>query len=229
MLRIVISLLACLLVLPLKAQDEDTEYRMEVGAGIGLHFGLNDVNSKLYGNSQVAGSVLTRFLLNPRMAVKVAFDYGRVKGTTQGASNFYPASPEQGGEQRLDYRAKGGVYDLSGLYEINFLPYGYFSGYLGFHRLVPYLQMGVGLTYSSAGEAFALNIPIGFGLKYKLSRRWNLGLEWRMHFTMNDKLDGLEAPLGIESQMFRNKDHYSMTMLTLTYDIAPRCPTCNKD
>ena len=28
--------------------------------------------------------------------------------------------------------------------------------------------------------------------------------------------------------MFRNKDHYVTLLLTLTYDLNPRCPTCNK-
>lgn len=229
MCRVVVMLLLCIVATPLVAQDDDTEYRMEVGAGVGMHFGLNDVNSKFYGSSKLAGSVLTRFLLNPRSAVKVALNYGGVGGSTDGMKSFYPAHPEQSGDARLSYKAKGGLFDLCGLYEINFLPYGYFQGYQGFHRFVPYLQMGIGFTYSDAGDAFALNIPLGVGVKYKISRRLNLGLEWRMHFTMNDKLEGLEAPLGLESQMFRNKDHYSFTMLTLTYDIAPRCPTCNKD
>lgn len=50
-----------------------------------------------------------------------------------------------------------------------------------------------------------------------------------MHFTFSDKLDNLEAPHGIKSSGMRNKDHFSVTMLTLTYDLAPKCPTCNKD
>ncbi len=46
--------------------------------------------------------------------------------------------------------------------------------------------------------------------------------------TFSDRLEGLEAPKGIKSEMFRNKDHYGLTLVTLTYDISPRCPACNK-
>ena len=72
-------------------------------------------------------------------------------------------------------------------------------------------------------------MPLGAGLKYKIGERLNLGLSWTVHFSLSDKLDGLEAPLGIPSEGFRNKDHYSALKLTLTYDLNPRCPTCNRD
>lgn len=216
-------------VLPLRAQDDETEYRMELGAGLGLHTGLNDVNSKLFGKSQFGGGVVARFLLNPRMAVKTALTYGKISGDVKKSSNFYPAQPNLTGTERLDFSAKGACYDLSALYEINFIPYGYYSGYQGYHRFVPYLQMGLGFTLSDASNAFSMNVPFGIGVKYKIGRRLNLGFEWRMHFTLSDKLEGLEAPLGIASSEFRNKDHYSFTLLTVTYDLSPRCPTCNKD
>lgn len=211
-----------------RAQD-DAEYRMEVGAAAGLDFGLNDANSKFYGDAGVAGGLLLRFLLNPRMAVKTALTYGKLGGTTAGVNNFYPANPDMAGDERLDFKVDGGVYDLSALYELNFLPYGFVRGYQGYHRLVPYVQLGIGVTYSDAGKTVSPNFPIGVGLKYKIGPRLNLGFDWRMHFTLSDKLEGLEAPLGIKSTGFRNKDHYSFTQLTLTYDISPRCPNCNKD
>ncbi len=209
--------------------QEATEYRMELGAAAGGGFGLNDVNSRFYGQTKPAGGIVARFILNPRMAVKTALTHLRLGGSTAGVDNFYPAHPDAAGQERLAFRAEGGVTDLSALYEIHFLPYGYERGYQGFYRLVPYLQVGLGLTYSDAGSAFTANFPIGAGLKYKIGRRLNLGLDWLMHFTLSDRLEGLEAPLGIGSGGFRNKDHYCVTLLTLTYDLAPRCPDCNKD
>lgn len=217
-----------LLLTPGRAQDE-TEYRMEMGAAAGLNFSLNDANSKFYGDAGAAGGLLLRFLLNPRMAVKASATYAKLSGSTAGMNNFYPAQPDVAGNQRLDFKVDGAIYDISAIYELHFLPYGFVSGYQGFHRLVPYIQMGLGFTYSDAGKAATVNIPVGVGVKYKIGPRLNLGLEWRMHFTPSDKLEGLEAPLGIKSSAFRNKDHYSFTLLTLTYEISPRCPNCNKD
>lgn len=209
--------------------QEETVYRMEAGAGVGMSFGLTDVNARFYGNAGLAGTAVLRFLLNPRMAVKTTLSCGRLNGSTTGINDFYPAQPGQAGTERLDFKADAGIYDLCAMYELNFLPYGYERGYQGFHRLVPYIQIGLGVTYADAGRTVTPNLPVGVGVKYKIGPRLNVGLDWRMHFTPSDKLEGLEAPLGIKSAGFRNKDHYSLTLLTLTYDISPRCPTCNKD
>jgi len=214
--------------LSLSAQDE-AFYRLELGGGVGLNFGLNDVNTKFYGNSNVGAGLLARFPLNSRMAVKVGLNYAKMSGSTSNVDDFYPVDPGQSGPDRLQYDLSGNLFDLSGLYELHFLPYGWFKGYKGFCRVVPYIQAGFGFTYSTPEKAFAANLPVGVGVKWKIGERLNLGLDWTFHFTPNDKLDGLEAPHGIKSSMFRNKDHYSLTMLTLTYDLSPKCPTCNKD
>ena len=210
------------------AQDE-TIYRLELGIGGGVNFMLSDANSAFYGDSKLAAGFVARFPLNPRMAVKTALTYGKIGGNTEGVENFFPANPNATGSERLKHQFSGGLFDLTTLYELHFLPYGYEQGYQGYSRIVPYIQAGFGLSYSSAGKAFTPNFPVGVGLKYKVARRLNLGLEWRMHFTFSDKLDNLEAPHGIKSSGMRNKDHFSVTMLTLTYDLAPKCPTCNKD
>ena len=194
-----------------------------------LNWELNDVNTRWYGNSQLGGGAVARFLLNPRMSVKTALSYGKISGKAENVDNFYPADPGTAGPEQLKFSASSDVFDLSALYELHFLPYGYNEGYQGYKRITPYLQMGIGFTYATGGKAFTANLPIGVGVKYKLAPRLNLGLEWRMHFSLSDKLDGLEAPLGIKSTAFKNKDHYSFTLLSITYDIAPRCPNCNKD
>lgn len=225
------SLVFCLLCLALLysqkifAQQEELQYRLELGAGLGLGKNFTDVK----GNIGLAGALIARFPLNPRMAVKTQFTYDTMKGSTSGLKEFYPADVNAAGTNRLDYSVSSGIYDLSALYELHFLPYGYLRDYRGHFRLIPYVQLGFGLTYGAAGKAFTANIPLGVGLKYKIAQRLNLGLDWLVHFSLSDKLDGLEAPLGIKSEMFRNKDHYSALTLTLTYDLNPKCPTCNKD
>lgn len=209
------------------AQDE-VEYRMELGGGIGAGFGLTDVNSRFYGNTTLSGGVVARFLLNPRMAIKTSLSYVGIKGSTDDVSGFYPSAVDGGvTSTALEYSYDGGVYDLGATYELNFLPYGYLRGYEGRSRLTPYIQLGFGLTYATS-HAFSVNLPVGFGLKYKLASRLNLGFDWQVHFTVSDKLDGLDAPTGIGSSGFRNKDHYFTTFVTLTYDLFPKCVDCNK-
>lgn len=224
-MRYLICLLALVCSLRAAAQNDETIYRLELGGGVGMGLNLTDVDGKI----GLAAAAVARFPLNPRMAVKAQFSYSQIKGATDGIKNFYPIDPSQPGSDRLHYEVSDGIYDLSALYELHFLPYGYVRDYKGYSRIVPYLQMGFGLTYGPAGKAFSANIPLGFGVKYKVAPRLNLGLDWLMHFSLSDKLDGLDAPLGIKSSGFRNKDHYSTLTLTLTYDLNPRCPTCNRD
>lgn len=224
-MRYLICLLALVCSLHAAAQNDETVYRLDLGGGVGMGLNLTDVDGKI----GLAAAAVARFPLNPRMAVKAQFSYSQIKGATDGIKNFYPIDPSQPGSDRLHYEVSDGIYDLSALYELHFLPYGYVRDYKGYSRIVPYLQMGFGLTYGPAGKAFSANIPLGFGVKYKVAPRLNLGLDWLMHFSLSDKLDGLDAPLGIKSSGFRNKDHYSTLTLTLTYDLNPRCPTCNRD
>lgn len=206
-------------------QNEELVYRLELGGGVGMNFNFTDVKDK----SGVMAGLIARFPFNPRMALKTQFGYNTVKGNTATLSAFYPANTNSASPERLNYSVSNAIYDLSALYELHFLPYGYRQDYRGHFRVVPYLQMGFGLTYGAAGKAVTANIPLGVGVKYKVAQRLNLGLDYQVHFSLSDKLDGLEAPLGIESSLFRNKDIYSSLMFTLTYDLNPKCPTCNRD
>lgn len=211
------------------AQEEELEYTKEIGGSLGINFMLSDLNSKWYGASHLSGGAAMRFILSPRMAIKTTLGYNAVKDDTEGVKDFYPAVVGQSGTERLQYSMSGGIIDLNALYELHFLPYGWYRNYLGHKRLTPYLQLGIGMLYSTAGKAFTVDLPVGLGLKYKIGKRLNLSLDWTLHFTPSDKLDGLAAPAGIEGSGFHGKDFYSKTMLSLTYDISPKCPTCNKD
>ena len=114
------------------------------------------------------------------------------------------------------------------LYELNFFSYAYRPGYQGHRRFTPYLQMGLGFAFSTTGRTVTPWVPLGFGVKYKLRPRLNVGLDWTMRFSLSDRLDGFDAPHGLKSDFFRNQDHLGLLRVTLTYDFSPRCPTCNK-
>ncbi|MBP3227551.1 MAG: outer membrane beta-barrel protein [Bacteroidaceae bacterium] len=222
--------LAMLLALALAARaQDDIEYRMEIGGGLGAGFGLNDTNYGFLGQPGVSATAVLRRVVNPRSAFKLQLGYTTTKGDTYKMDDFQPATTTGVSTDRLRYEFSGGLVALGVLYELHFLPYGYTAGYQGYKRLVPYMQIGLGGVYSTVGKSFAPEIPLGLGLKYKLSERVNLGFDWQMHFTTGDKLDGLEAPQGIRSEGFKNKDHYHTAMLTLTYSFSPKCVTCNRD
>ena len=210
--------------------QEDAEFRMEIGGGLGTSFYLGDVNNKMYKNQQLAAAAQWRYLFDHHNAIKVQLLAGSIKGKGDPYQDFYPVPDASSLPASTSY-----IYDFSSflagldcMYELNFWPYGYYSGYMGYKRLTPFLQLGMGLTYSSVAKKALVNIPIGFGVKYRLGKRLNLTLDWAMHFGLSDKLDGVEDPKGTTSEFLKNKDNYCTTMLTLTYNFAPICPNCNK-
>ena len=131
-----------------------------------------------------------------------------------------------------DLRHSNTLMDLSLTYEYNFWPYGTGRDYRGAQKLTPFVFLGLGATYvkTSDKSVFTGNFPLGVGVKYKLGKRVNLGLEWAIHFSLSDELDGVKDPYMIKSSgLFKNTDCYSALQLTLTYSFMQKCRTCNSD
>ncbi len=226
-MRILLLLLSVFLSLaPAKAQDEP-EYRLEIGLGAGLVNYEGDFNGNIFGNLQPIGGIVARYVMNPYLDFKWTVSYGKLKGSSADVQTYYTDHAD------APYTFNHSLWDTRVVYEYNFWPYGTGHDYRGSKRLTPFVFGGIGATYvtgGSAGNVFTANIPIGVGVKYKLAERLNVGLEWAIHFSLSDELDGVKDPYGIESTgIFKNTDCYSALMLTLTYSFRPRCITCNKD
>lgn len=220
-------LLALLLAtaLPASAQS-DYEYRMEIGAGVGLVAYEGDFNGNITHGMQPMASAVVRRTFNPYMALRFAAAYGKLKGSSKNVKTYMPEYVD------TPYEFANSLVDVSATYEYNFWPYGTGHDYRGAQRLTPFIFAGLGATYASGSgnNVFTANVPLGVGIKYKVATRLNLGIEWAMHFSMNDNLDGVKDPYGIQSTgMFKNTDCYSMLQLTLTYSLMPKCRTCHND
>lgn len=206
-----------------KAQTDD-QYLMEVGAGVGLVAYEGDFNGSPLSGMQPMGTAILRRIFNPYMGLKLSASYGKLKGQSDNVDTYYPTY------QQTTYEFDNTLVDVSLVYEYNFWPYGTGRDYRGAKRLTPYVFGGIGATYVTGGgdNVFTANVPIGLGVKYKLGQRLNLGLEWAMHFSLSDKLDGVEDPYAIKSSgLFKNTDCYSALQLTLTYSFMAKCRTCH--
>ena len=163
---------------------------------------------------------------------------GHISGNTK--KMFFPIDPlsktPEGGQPAEPLHFSRNLIDMGAQFELNFLGYGMGARYKGLYRWTPYLLAGAGITLGFGGggkTAAGLHIPVGVGFRYKLRPRLNVGFEWSVRFTTSDRLDDtntatrLEAPYGIESGMFKNKDCYQMMLLSLTYHISPKYRKCN--
>lgn len=221
-----------LLLLPacnMQAQDEDT-YLMEIGAGGGMMGYLGDFNGSLTKDLQPMASVLWRYNLSPYMGVKANVSYGKMKGSSADVQTYYPTLAGN-----PPYEFNNTLVDVGFTYEYNFWPYGTGRDYRGAQRLTPFVFGGLGATYvkldnAEKGSAFSANVPLGIGIKYKAGKRVNIGLEWAMHFSLSDELDGMKDPYDIPSSgAFKNTDCYSTLQLTITYSFKAKCRTCHNE
>ena len=197
-----VTLLMLCATLTASAQQDD-EYLMEIGGGVGMVSYQGDFNGKITSGMQPAGAIVWRRLLNPYMGFRVTGMMGKLKGDATRVETYYPD------ETTRAYSFDRSLTDVSVTYEYNFWPYGTGRDYRGAKRLTPFVFGGIGATYVSGGEkkVFTANVPIGLGIKYKLKERLNVGLEWSMHFSLSDELDGMADPYGIKSSgAFKNTD-----------------------
>lgn len=225
MRKATLLLLMLAAMLNMNAQTDD-EYLMEIGGGVGFLGYLGDYNNVLTRDLQPMATLLVRRNLNPYMGLRLAASFGKLKGDERDVKTVYPSTGV------TPYSFSRTLTDVSLTYEYNFWPYGTGHDYYGAKRLTPFVFLGLGGTYAGGdgSSVFTANVPIGLGLKYKVGQRMNVGVEWAMHFSMSDKLDGRKDSYGITSSgMFKNTDCYSVLQLTLSYSFMPKCTTCNKD
>lgn len=225
MRKATLLLLMLAAMLNMNAQTDD-EYLMEIGGSVGFLGYLGDYNNVLTRDLQPMATLLVRRNLNPYMGLRLAASFGKLKGDERDVKTVYPSTGV------TPYSFSRTLTDVSLTYEYNFWPYGTGHDYYGAKRLTPFVFLGLGGTYAGGdgSSVFTANVPIGLGLKYKVGQRMNVGVEWAMHFSMSDKLDGRKDPYGITSSgMFKNTDCYSVLQLTLSYSFMPKCTTCNKD
>lgn len=221
--------MACLLGLvsvSIQAQD-DPQYRMEIGGGIGLVSYEGDFNGNVLKDMSPMASFVGRYNFDPYKDLRLMVGYGKLKGSSKDVNTYYPDY------QNEEYRFSRNLVDASLVFEYNFWPYGTGRDYRGAKPFTPYIYGGLGASFVSGGptkSVFTVNVPLGLGLKYKVSERMNLGIDWGIHFSLSDDLDGVKDPYGVSSSgAFKNTDCYSMLQLTLTYSFKEKCRTCNKE
>ena len=226
MRKLFLTIIGCLAVIgQLKAQD-DPQYRMEIGAGLGMVSYEGDFNGNVFGNMQPMGGVVGKYNFDPYKTLRLSATYGKLKGSSKDVKTYYPDYESQ------PYEFNNSLVDVSLVFEYNFWPYGTGRDYRGAKRLTPYIYGGLGATSVSGGSksVFTANVPIGIGVKYKMTERLNLGVDWGIHFSLNDELDGVKDPYQVKSSgAFKNTDCYSMLQVSLTYSFKAKCRTCNKE
>lgn len=207
-----------------RAGAQTAPYKFDIGAQVGMSGYLGDANtSNLMKHPGFDGEASFRYIANARMAVRGVFAVLGLSGNTADMADILP--------DQAQYSFTSTVYDLGARFEFNFLPYGIGETYKKLKRITPYLTLGVGVCMSSSGgeTSLAPTIPMGVGVKFKMSERWNLGAEFTMTKAFGDKLDGpvLNDLNGIKTAFYRNTDWFSRITIGISYEFGKRCETCH--
>lgn len=219
----------CLLLLSLNDVFAQ-EYEYEIGGMVGVSSYMGDANkTALYKKPGLATGAVFRYNKNFRWAYKGTFVVGRVSGDSEISGNVFPY------QQHASFSRS--FAEIGGQVEFNFFPYSDRYPYLGTKKFSPYLFTGLGLTMASGKNTFiGVNLPLGVGLKYKIKERLNLGFEFSFRKLFDDSFDSpskngftLDDPYNVKSSFMKNKDWYSLTMFSLTWDFGLRKKSCVND
>jgi hypothetical protein len=216
-------LLTLAALLPTRSMAQE-DYRFDIGGGVGMTGYLGDANTaNLLKHPGWDVQALLRYMVNPRFAFKTNLYVGSVSGNSADMTNVFP--------DNMTFKFNTTFYEVGELFEFNFFNYGMGERYRNLKRCSPYITAGLSmLLWTTDDKAnFTMAIPMGLGVKYKLSRRVNLGFEFLMKKTFSDKVDGEIGadPYGIKHAFMKNTDWISTMTFTISYEFSERCRACN--
>ena len=206
----------------LRAQE--ARYMWDFGVSLGMSGYTGDANEEFaFRRPGIHADLFGRYNFNSRWSGRVQAGVNSISGNTSDMNNALPGG--------ADYRFTATVADLAVRGEFNFFPYGIGETYKRLRRWTPYISVGLGCAMASSGGNTSVTpvIPMAFGLKFKLSERWNLGVEFSMTKTFSDHIDGADlADLNrIETAFYKNTDWFSRLTVGITYEFGKRCETCH--
>ena len=89
-MRELLLIVASLFVTPAVVAQEEPEYRLEVGAGLGGVSYSGDFSGGFFKGIQPWMALVAKYRLNPRMALGFDIGTGKIKGSTADVDTWYP-------------------------------------------------------------------------------------------------------------------------------------------
>lgn len=196
--------------------------RHEIGAFVGAAYYMGDLNqTQVFYMPSPAFGILYRYDINNRYAIRLSGSYSVLKGDDANSDNIY--------QQKRGHSFSTRVFDISPMFEFNFLPFKAASRYEYYSF---YVTAGIGALFMNSPTSFPVHpvVPFGAGFKYGISRRIVVTGEWTYRKTFTDYIDQLqpdEYNNHVKQQSYNNtKDWYSFAGITFTYKFALGSTSC---
>lgn len=202
--KVCLLITAWILALNLSAQDV---FYGEIGITGGGGFVLGDVNGILFRYMQPLGGGFLKYKFNGHYELRLQIDGGQI-GVGFIDDNF----------RHQDY------VGIQALGEFNFFNYG--AKRWEAHRtwITPTIVAGIGAVIFDG--RITPTVPLGLGVKFKLSNRINIGAYWTVTKTFSDALDFVDNPIGLNKGIWNNRDWYSTAQIYMSVNVFKICLPC---
>ena len=206
-----VALIACLITINANANTKPRDvFYCEVGVAAGGGFVLGDVNRCLFRYLQPTAGGFIKYKFNGHYELRLQLDAG-ILGI---------------GKVNDAFRTQRFVAPQV-LGEFNFFNYGAPRWEAFSSWVTPTLMVGLGgIIFGSDGLRCTLTIPMGVGVKFKLSNRVNMGANWIVTKTFSDRVDDVDNPLGLNKGVWNNRDWYSTAQIYLSINFYKKCTPC---
>lgn len=185
MRRVMIMLAGLLLGLNAFSQKETADIGLFLGGGTPLG---DYTKTYRFQSIKLDYGAFYRYNFSSRLAVRI-----------NALSGTIGASGEMNGLEALSYSKT--VTEASALLEINYLD---FIMGLDNRRLSPFIFAGIGLSYYNGpldAAVISPSVPVGFGIKYALTKHWGVGAELSVHKLFDDRLDNIVDPYRVSGMV----------------------------
>lgn len=202
---------------------QEVKYGWRVGANAGLSGYFGEYNSKgLFAHPGVNFSLTGGYIADARWEFATAISFSTVKGSVKGMEDEFSVV--------LPSHFNAATYQWNLKAEFNFFPFGIGETYKQLRLWTPYVAAGIGVVAAkptNSSLAIAPEIPVAFGVKFKVRERLNVKLELEAAKTFSHNIDGVSNAYEIKRKWFKGTDWLTAVSIGMTYEFGERCPTCH--
>ena len=193
-----------------------TQEKNDVGFSVGASYYMGDFNlaTQFYMPSPSIG-IMLRHNLNDFYSIRLSGSRGQLKGVYNSKSFLLPNLPN-----KTSFNHQ--IVELSASLEVGFRPFA--TKPADANKYSPYVTLGVGAAYADR-KLFA-HFPFGIGIKFTPFNRWTFGLEWSLHKTFTDGIDGYSNLSSIERIRIHNYDWVGIGGLCVSYRLVNEGVIC---